>query len=231
MRFDPARLQRDVGRRIAETASGAAVDAGRTRRPLGVSARYIQSVEGGRQNVTLSSLARVARELGAPVRALFDVPTLLGMYCGRRAARPRRCRGAPGRQRVLIGRQKMAVSSPWCGRRFGTLSSPLFAPSSPSCRPMYEGPLPGRDPGPLQREIGYLVPRARFELARLTAPPPQDGVSTSSTTWARAGSALRSTAPGILQDYFLDGAGGFAGGVWVFCAGIAAPPVAGAGAV
>ncbi len=28
------------------------------------------------------------------------------------------------------------------------------------------------------------MPRARFELARLTAPPPQDGVSTSSTTWA-----------------------------------------------
>src|SRR5437867_5938753 len=85
----------------------------------------------------------------------------------------------------------------------------------------------------VQRSHGnrWLVPRARFELARLTAPPPQDGVSTSSTTWARAGSALRSTAPGILQDYFLDGAGGFAGGVWVFCAGIAAPPVAGAGAV
>src|SRR2546423_13941062 len=89
------------------------------------------------------------------------------------------------------------------------------------------------EPGPAKfpSEISDVVPRARFELARLTAPPPPDGVSTSSTTWARAGSALRSTAPGILQDYFLDGAGGFAGGVWVFCAGIAAPPVAGAGAV
>ena len=31
----------------------------------------------------------------------------------------------------------------------------------------------------------FAVPRARFELARLTAPPPQDGVSTSSTTWAK----------------------------------------------
>ena len=29
-----------------------------------------------------------------------------------------------------------------------------------------------------------LVPTARLELARLLAPPPQDGVSANSTTWA-----------------------------------------------
>jgi transcriptional regulator with XRE-family HTH domain len=42
---------------------------------LRVSARYVQSVEAGRQNLTLSSLARLTQELGAPVRALFDAPT------------------------------------------------------------------------------------------------------------------------------------------------------------
>ena len=30
-----------------------------------------------------------------------------------------------------------------------------------------------------------MVPRARLELARLSPLPPQDSVSTSSTTWAR----------------------------------------------
>src|SRR5512146_699110 len=39
------------------------------------------------------------------------------------------------------------------------------------------------------------VPRARFELARLTAPPPQDGVSTSSTTWALRGAYLAKGTP------------------------------------
>ena len=67
----------------------------------------------------------------------------------------------------------------------------------PRRRGLGAGPAPGarqvaagrqgtkeRDPalaGSLRR---LAVPRARFELARLTAPPPQDGVSTSSTTWA-----------------------------------------------
>src|SRR5437016_8527601 len=46
-----------------------------------------------------------------------------------------------------------------------------------------------------------------------------------------AGTALSSTAPAFLQGCFFCGAGAFAGGVWVFCAGGAAPPVAGAGAV
>lgn len=41
----------------------------------------------------------------------------------------------------------------------------------------------------------FRVPRARFELARLTAPPPQDGVSTNSTTWAKL--------PGFLSKWSL----------------------------
>src|SRR5437868_1256554 len=35
----------------------------------------------------------------------------------------------------------------------------------------------GEGPAKFASEMGDLVPRARFELARLTAPPPQDGVS------------------------------------------------------
>ncbi len=37
---------------------------------------------------------------------------------------------------------------------------------------------------------GFLVHWARVELARVTPPPPQDGVSTSSTTSARAPSSF-----------------------------------------
>ncbi len=49
-------------------------------------------------------------------------------------------------------------------------------------------PRPGKRRGDRARPDplfpSAMVPRARFELARLAAPPPQDGVSTSSTTWA-----------------------------------------------
>src|SRR5262245_62943327 len=36
---------------------------------------------------------------------------------------------------------------------------------------------------PISRSL-FGVPRAGFEPAHLSAPPPQDGVSTNSTTWA-----------------------------------------------
>src|SRR2546423_4702486 len=113
------------------------------------------------------------------------------------------------------------------------------------------------EPGPAKfpSEISDLVPRARFELARLTAPPPQDGVSTSSTTWARAREGACSKASPTVQASYLRfgfagaGAGDFAASVlagaraggeavcfsgpddWFPGTGTAAPPVAGAGAV
>lgn len=46
---------------------------------------------------------------------------------------------------------------------------------------------------PARWKLLNLVPMARLELARLSPPPPQDGVSTNSTTSAkasRAGSAI-----------------------------------------
>src|SRR5207237_647446 len=40
-------------------------------------------------------------------------------------------------------------------------------------------------------------------IPKLTAPPPQDGVSTSSTTWARAREGACSKAPGTVQASYL----------------------------
>src|SRR2546422_10350305 len=73
---------------------------------------------------------------------------------------------------------------------------------------------PGRDSN------SHALRRRPPKPVCLPVPPP-----------GRSRERLPSTAPGILQGYFFDGAAGFAGGIFVFCAGTAAPPVAGAGAV
>src|SRR2546421_4788160 len=73
---------------------------------------------------------------------------------------------------------------------------------------------PGRDSN------SHALRRRPLKTVCLPVPPP-----------GRSRERLPSIAPEILQGCFFDGAAGFAGGVCVFCAGTAAPPVAGAGAV
>jgi transcriptional regulator with XRE-family HTH domain len=41
---------------------------------MDVTARYLQSVEGGRENLTVESLVAIANALKAPVPALFEPP-------------------------------------------------------------------------------------------------------------------------------------------------------------
>src|SRR5947209_15530544 len=71
---------------------------------------------------------------------------------------------------------------------------------------------PGRDSN------SHALRRRPLQTVCLPVPPP-----------GRDRERLRSTAPEILQGCFFDGPAGFAGGICVFCAGIAAPPIAGGG--
>src|SRR2546430_13776714 len=87
-------------------------------------------------------------------------------------------------------------------------------PGRPNSPPRLATWCPGRDSN------SHALRRRPLKTVCLPVPPP-----------GRDRERLRSTAPEILQGCFFDGAAGFAGGICVFCAGIAAPPVAGAGAV
>jgi transcriptional regulator with XRE-family HTH domain len=65
----------DVGRRVAELRQGLGMTQAELADRLTVTSRYVQSVEGGRENLTVESLTVLAWVLDAPVAALFEPPT------------------------------------------------------------------------------------------------------------------------------------------------------------
>jgi transcriptional regulator with XRE-family HTH domain len=69
---DAGRVIQNVGRRVAELR----IERGWTQEMLaerlGVSLKYVQSVEAGRENLTLQSLVKLANNLRAEVIALFQ---------------------------------------------------------------------------------------------------------------------------------------------------------------
>jgi transcriptional regulator with XRE-family HTH domain len=65
------RLRRGVGRRVAEIRRERRVTQEQLAERLGVAARYVQSVEYGNENLTLDSLAKLARALGVDVSEFF----------------------------------------------------------------------------------------------------------------------------------------------------------------
>ena len=73
-RTDPDRLLRDLGRRLAELRAEAELTQEELAEQLDVTARYVQSLEGGQENLTVKSLATLADALGVGVAKLFDVP-------------------------------------------------------------------------------------------------------------------------------------------------------------
>lgn len=81
------RLLRNVGRRIAEARVARRLTQERLAERLGVSARYVQSVEGGDENLTLETLDRFATVLRIDVAALLEPPTTPPTRRGRTAAR------------------------------------------------------------------------------------------------------------------------------------------------
>jgi transcriptional regulator with XRE-family HTH domain len=68
---DPIRLQRQVGRRVADLRRGKGWTQDEFAERLEVSLKYVQRVEAGTENLTLGSLARLAGQLGVEVSALF----------------------------------------------------------------------------------------------------------------------------------------------------------------
>jgi len=85
-RLDPDRVLCDVGRRIAELRAGHGWTQEALAERLGVSAKYLQGVERGTDNLTLRTLVRVAEELGTKPIALLRRP----IRDAARAGRPRK---------------------------------------------------------------------------------------------------------------------------------------------
>lgn len=67
-------LLRDVGRRIAEARAERGLTQEALAARLSMSDRYLRRIEAGEINLTLVSLARIARKLRVPLSALLEAP-------------------------------------------------------------------------------------------------------------------------------------------------------------
>ena len=67
---------RNLGRRVAELRISRGLTQEGLAERLDKDARYVQEIEGGRQNITVRTAALVARKLRIPVADLFTVPTM-----------------------------------------------------------------------------------------------------------------------------------------------------------
>lgn len=85
---DPKRLRRDVGRRIAELRQEFGLTQEQLAELFEVSSRYVQSIEAGRENLTLDTLAKIARVLATDVVRFLEPPKT-------KPPRPGRPRKAP----------------------------------------------------------------------------------------------------------------------------------------
>lgn len=71
---DSKRLQAEVGRRIAELRQGRGLTQEQLAEQASVTTRYVQSVEGGSENLTLETIAKLATILEARPIELFEPP-------------------------------------------------------------------------------------------------------------------------------------------------------------
>lgn len=69
-------LLHDVGRAIAAARKASARTQVELAAQIGVSVAYLQSLEGGKRNVTLRSLVRVADALCIDIAVIFARPTV-----------------------------------------------------------------------------------------------------------------------------------------------------------
>jgi len=65
---------RNLGRRVAELRISRGLTQEDLAERLEKDARYVQEIEGGRQNITVRTAALVARKLRIPVAELFTIP-------------------------------------------------------------------------------------------------------------------------------------------------------------
>lgn len=78
MRTQPAAsvdpVLRDLGLRLAELRAAKGLTQATLAEEVGVSLRYVQAIEGGRQNLKVLSLSRFADALGTSMADLFCKP-------------------------------------------------------------------------------------------------------------------------------------------------------------
>lgn len=72
---DVAALLRRVGRRLGELRADRGFTQAEFAERVEVSVRYVQSVEGGRENLTLATLAALASALDVDIVELFHLPS------------------------------------------------------------------------------------------------------------------------------------------------------------
>jgi transcriptional regulator with XRE-family HTH domain len=71
---DPNRVQKAVGRRIAELRRGRGLTQEQLADAVDTSLKYLQRIEAGSENLTIQSLVKLANALRAPLAALFEKP-------------------------------------------------------------------------------------------------------------------------------------------------------------
>jgi DNA-binding XRE family transcriptional regulator len=83
-----ARALKDIGRRIAEArAERGLTQEAFAEQVLGVSLKYLQHLEAGRENLTVASLVSLAERIGWPLPALFEPPRSREVRRGRPPSR------------------------------------------------------------------------------------------------------------------------------------------------
>lgn len=77
------RVLRDLGRRISELRSERGLTQEQLAENLRVTVQYFQRIEGGKENLTVRPLVRLARELNVDVPDLFAAPKSRKVRAGR----------------------------------------------------------------------------------------------------------------------------------------------------
>ena len=77
------RVLKDLGRCVAELRAAKGMTQAKLADRLRVTGRYVQSIEAGRENLTVESLTLLASVLDAAVATLFEPPTSRTVRRGR----------------------------------------------------------------------------------------------------------------------------------------------------
>lgn len=104
----PADVLRGIGRRIAELRAAQGWTQEKMAEALDVNLPYLQRIEGGRENLTVRSLARLAHVLGVKVAALFEAPADLTV---RGPGRPRATVAAPTEEHPAVEEDTATTST------------------------------------------------------------------------------------------------------------------------
>lgn len=82
-RTSSERVRKDLGRRVSELRRAQTLTQAELAERMRVSTNYLARVEGGRENLTIDSLAKLADVFGVPVLHLFLPPADTAVRLGR----------------------------------------------------------------------------------------------------------------------------------------------------